>query len=134
VKSNTKTIGEASQAHVLAALLSAGYVVSLPFGDNQRYDMIIETPGGFKTVQCKTGRLKLGSVVFWARTYNLGISQGYKGQVDLFGVFCPENGKTYIVPVADVGETAVALRVDPTANPNIRWARNYELKALCKSQ
>ena len=51
---NTKAIGEVSEAAILAEFLKAGFPVLLPFGDNQRYDMVIEVSGRFLRVQCKT--------------------------------------------------------------------------------
>jgi hypothetical protein len=51
---NTKAIGEVSEAVILAEFLKAGFPVLLPFGDNQRYDMVIEVSGRFLRVQCKT--------------------------------------------------------------------------------
>jgi hypothetical protein len=55
----------------------------------------------------------------------------YKGQVEFFGVYCPDLQKCYLVPVDAVGINAAYLRVD---NPktayvckNTRWARDYEL-------
>src|SRR5262249_30713483 len=51
---NTKSIGEVSEAIILAEFLKAGFPVLLPFGDNQRYDMVVEVGGRFLRVQCKT--------------------------------------------------------------------------------
>lgn len=44
---NTKAIGEISEAVILAEFLRAGFPVLFPFGDNQRYDMVVEANGGF---------------------------------------------------------------------------------------
>jgi hypothetical protein len=45
---NTKSIGEISEAIVMAEFLKAGFPVLLPFGDNRRYDMVVRPgkPGG----------------------------------------------------------------------------------------
>ena len=61
---NTKDVGERSEAQVLAALLKLGKVVLMPYGDNQRYDFVVEDGGEFIRVQCKTGKLKDGRVNF----------------------------------------------------------------------
>ncbi len=57
--------------------------------------------GSFVRVQCKTGVLHGGSVVF--RVYSVsghgGVGIPYHGQIDAFGVFCPANRGTYLVPV-----------------------------------
>ena len=56
---NTKAIGEISEAMILAEFLKAGIPVLMPFGDNQRYDMVVEAGGQFLNVQCKTARYRL---------------------------------------------------------------------------
>ena len=53
-----KVTGERTEALILAKLVTAGYAVSLPFGNNQRYDLIYEDAGVLKKAQCKTGRLR----------------------------------------------------------------------------
>lgn len=42
---DTKSIGEITEAVVLAEFLKAGFPVLLPFGDNQRYDAVVEVRG-----------------------------------------------------------------------------------------
>jgi len=55
-KQNPKAIGERSQAYIIARLLEAGYNVLIPYGDNMRYDVVIEDADGqFWRVQSKTG-------------------------------------------------------------------------------
>lgn len=127
---NPKAVGERTEAVVLAALVKRGKVVLLPFGDNQRYDLVVDENGIFTRIQCKTGRLVKGSVVFStcsSQAHRSKGRQGYKGQAELFGVYCPDNDKVYLVPVDDVGVGYAYLRVDPTNQPNVRWAGQYEL-------
>lgn len=130
--SNAK--GSYTESRVVAALLETGHVVAIPFGVT-RYDLVIETPEGFKRVQCKTGRLRAGAVVFNA--YSLGTTRRageystrpYQGSADLFGVYCPDTDRTYLVPV-DEHVAEIRLRVEPARNAqraNIRWAADYEL-------
>ena len=45
-------------------LVRRGFTVLLPFGVNQRYDLVLDVGGEFIRGQCKTGRLRQGSVVF----------------------------------------------------------------------
>jgi hypothetical protein len=113
---NSKAVGEVSEANVLAALMTAGYAVSIPFGNNQRYDMVIEKPNGdgnLLKVQCKTGRLYGGAIGFpCANNAYGGVRKDYRGQVDLFAVFCPENSRVYIVPIEKCGVSLTSMRVD----------------------
>lgn len=132
-KENPKTVGERSEACVLAALLKAGQVVLLPFGDNQRYDLVIDDGGVFQRIQCKTGRLRDGVIVFQPGSCagGKGRRRGYRGQADLFGVYCPELDSVYLVPLTDVDAVNTAhLRIDPPKdgrNRTVRWAKDYLL-------
>lgn len=134
MKEKPKTIGERSEACILAALLKAGKTVLIPFGDNQRYDLVIEEDNNFTRVQCKTGRLKNGSVGFpvTSRAGGIGTRKSYDGEIDVFGVYCPELDKVYIVPLIAGYKSGMHLRVSKTkikqrATRQIRWAKDYEL-------
>lgn len=135
-----KAVGDASQAMVLGRLVQAGKNVLVPFGENTRYDYVIEEDDGtFTRVQCKTGRLRTGAIRFntFSQTYHHPNNQGtriyrhdYRGQADVFGVYCPETDCVYLVPVSEVGTVSGALRVIATKNnqaKKIRWARDFEL-------
>lgn len=132
-REHPKVIGERSEACLLAGLLKAGKVVLIPFGDNQRYDLVIDEQGEFHRIQVKTGRLKNGVVAFQpgSRAGGKGKRKGYHGQADLFGIYCPDNDRIYLVPVNDLAATnLVHLRIDmPKGNQrkNINWAKDYEL-------
>ena len=129
---NSKAKGERSEGIILGHLMRLGMVVLMPFGNNQRYDMVIDEGGDLVRAQCKTATFKNGCVQFWSCSTNgfTGEKKGYRGQVDVFLVYCPKLDKIYRVPVNDVGERAAWLRVDdPKGGPTstIRWARDYEI-------
>ena len=129
-------VGLRTEAVVLAELTRRGYRVLLPFGYNQRYDLVLDIDGSFLRVQFKTGRLRNGCVVFRAQSIRSNsrksVIRDYKEDVELFIVHCPETGSLYAIPIDEVTRTQGTLRVDPTANgqdKGVRWARNYELPA-----
>ena len=138
---NHKAIGELSQIHIVASLLEAGYRVLTPYGDNARYDLVIEdTEGMFWRVQCKTGWLEsdgayiefaTSSSYYHTRAGRTGYGRkDYQGQIEYFAVYCPANKKTYLIPINQVGKTSAMLRLLPTKNNqeiNVRWAKDYEL-------
>lgn len=116
---NTKTKGQITEATIALSLLKAGKTVLTPYGENQRYDIVIEEDGQFKTIQCKTGRLKGSSVKF--NLYSVVRSKvtkkyekvKYGSSVDYYGVFCPQNNKVYLVPsTTHVGTTEGSLLVE----------------------
>lgn len=130
---NSKTIGERTEAIILAELLRNNFTVLLPFGDNQRYDLVIDDRNGkFSRIQCKTGHFKNGAIYFPTCSYYHNEKRDYQGQVEYFGVYCPKIKKVYLISVKDVGLREGALRINPPANnqiKNIRWAKDYELQS-----
>ena len=131
---NTKAVGEKSEGMILAALLRADKVVLQPFGDNQRYDLVVDEGGRFIRVQCKTGNLKKGVIMFKSCSTHYHRGKGftsYRGQADVFGVYVPALDKTYMVPVEDVPEQRAHLRLEPPKNrqkKGVRLAAQYELR------
>lgn len=130
---NTRSIGNLTEAKILAALVEVGYLVSHPFGAGHKYDLVIDDGKQLSRVQCKTGCVRDGSLLFNA--YSMpgnGVKrQGYKGVADFFAVLNPEDGRVYLVPVNEVGETDVSLRLVPTGNGQtrrVRWAGSYLLQ------
>jgi hypothetical protein len=67
-KRNTKSVGDLSEVMVIAALVRAGYLVSIPFGENHRYDVIADDGVQLLRIQVKTGRLRGGAINFWCRS------------------------------------------------------------------
>jgi hypothetical protein len=131
---NTKAIGDASQAHVLAALIRRGKRTLIPFGDNCRYDLVVEEDGQFLRIQCKTGRISRGAIAFAVASsqyHRGGKRRSYAGEIDAFGVFCPDNHKTYIIPLVDlpvVREAKLRLAMPKNAQAKgILWAAQYEI-------
>jgi hypothetical protein len=127
---NPKAIGELTEGVILAHLLARGDGVALPFGNNQRYDMILDRDGTLMKAQCKTGRLRNGVVKFRVASTNgfTGECRDYRGQVDVFLVWCPELNAVYEVPVAACGRRQRSLRVEPTRNRQtayVRFAADY---------
>lgn len=130
---NTKKAGDKSTAITLAMLVEAGYSVSIPWGDNQRYDLIAERDGRFWRIQCKTGWLHNGCVKF--NTANKSTQKGkivrkaYHGQIEHFLVWCPDNRILYCIPVNNSPNTGMMLRLEDTATtinyPRIKWANKY---------
>ena len=126
---------------VLARLLEVYPLVLIPFGENQRYDLLIDDNGDFVRVQCKTGRLRNGVVLFntCSITYHHPGNRGtrqymhhYRGAADVFGVYCRETGRVYVVPVEEVGVRNGFLRIAPPKNSQskkVRWAKDFALRS-----
>ena len=133
---NPTSKGKTTEAIILAALVKLGKSVLIPWGE-ERYDLAVDEGGRLLRIQCKTGVLRNGCVVFKTCITDarrpLG-DGGYAGQVDAFAVFCPQLDQAYLVPIEALASPFLGiLRVDPTLNGqvrNIRWARQFELGSV----
>lgn len=134
----TREKGNLSEAKILAAFVAAGYLVSVPFGAGHKYDFVIDDLTRLFRVQCKTGRVKNGVLLFnsYSQSGNGAVKMGYRGLADLFAVLNPDDDKVYLVPVNEVGMAGVSLRLVPTLNKQtqrVRRAEFYLLKPLILS-
>jgi predicted AAA+ superfamily ATPase len=103
---DTKTKGDIAETFVLANLIKQGFTVSIPYGENSRYDLIIETKSGFKRIQIKYvskrknknyHTLPLRSVRS-NRTRNKIVHYTDK-DIDYIIGYCPDNNSCYVIPM-----------------------------------
>ncbi len=128
--SNSKVVGERSVVTIISKLLEFGCCVSIPIGDSNRYDLIVDTGDRLMKVQCKTAWLYNGCVVYNAQSITTKngkyVSVPYTtDEIDLLLVYSPDLGKIYSVPIG----LRLYLRVEAAKNSqqaNIKWAKDYE--------
>ncbi len=132
---NTKTVGDYSQLMVTAEFVKHDIPVCLPYGDNYRYDLVIEL-NGFKKVQVKTGRYVDGAIVFktCSMEYHKGKSaKSYIGEVDYIAVYCDKTKECYLIPIESAPSKEMKLRVEPPKNnqtSGVRWAKDFVLSKI----
>jgi PD-(D/E)XK endonuclease len=134
---DTNSIGDISESAIVTRFLQLGYVVLIPYGGNQRYDLIIEdVDKQFWRIQCKTARIQDNGTVIAFDTANHNIVgknknwRHYQEECDYFAVYCEQLNKIYLIPVDQVGTTRANLRLMPTKNNQekyVRWAKDFEL-------
>jgi PD-(D/E)XK nuclease superfamily protein len=137
----TKLTGDTAEAVVLAEFVKMGFPVLLPFGEDHRYDMVIEAGGRFLKVQVKTaspcgwnGDRSCLRFHGYSHKFEGGKFRGredYRGSADLFAAFAPSTGKVYVLPVDEVPETDVWLRLTAARNgqqSGIRMAEDHLLE------
>lgn len=116
---------------VLAALLRSGRTPLLPFGGCARYDLAYDDNGVLVRVQCKTATLKNGVLIFNSRSSARdGTNIHYHGDADVFGVYSPDNGMVYLIPVDLVARGKGSIRTEPPKNgqkQGILWAEDYKV-------
>ena len=129
--------GRLTELNCITAFSEMGAIVSIPFGEDSRYDFIADNRKKLTRVQCKTASPiyedeKIAAIVF--KTVRQGRSSGKwtrikytKQEIDYFATFW--DGKCYIVPVGECSNEKT-LRFLPTKNnqaKGINLAKDYEL-------
>ena len=133
---NPKATGEIVEAVILTEFIKHGIPVLLPWGDNQRYDMVIEF-NGFKRVQCKKGKIKNNVITFNVSSKNgrhSRVTKNYKGQIDYFAVYCFENNQCYLISIDLITtEHVFCMRLLPCKNNQtklVNIAEDYKLENI----
>jgi len=129
-----KERGQRSEAAIIFEFVQRGLTVLEPFGDNERYDIVIEEAGRFYRVQIKTGRLENGCVQF--QTQSSGTltrkveKEGYEGEIEIFAVYSPETERSFVVPIVEAPRTTMNIRIEESekTSPNTNWAEDYTLE------
>ncbi len=125
---NPKQVGDVSEAQILALFIKHGFRTLVPFGDKDRYDLVVDENSKFIRVQCKTARYREdGSFEFstcssnWV-TYKKTV---YYGQADVFAVYLRETEDIYIFNVDNApARSCTAWLIDPPQH-NSRDAKNH---------
>lgn len=139
---NSKTKGQISEARVLYEFQKYGIPVCIPWGDNERYDLVAEFNGKFNRIQVKTSNEEEnGAICCWARssanhTTNKKLN-GYDGDVDYFVFVNQTRDWLAIVPIEELnGAKSLRLRIVPPANgqsKGIRYFQDYSFEKLFKN-
>lgn len=130
---DTTSRGDLAEWEVAAALIRDGRKLLRPMSSASRYDLAIDNDGSFIRIQCKTGILREGRIEF--RLYSMSGHRGtrgktYEGQIDAFGVYCPQTRRAYLVPISELSghSGSACLRISPARNGQvngIRLARDF---------
>jgi hypothetical protein len=123
---NTNRKGDIAELAVAKKFLELGYWVSIPFGDDAPYDLIVDFDGDFKRIQVK--HLKpMKDVLRFKLISECG--RKYKDTVDLIIGYNSENGLMYkINPNEFDCDVAVSLKLNIPKNnqtKGVHLAVNY---------
>ena len=138
---DTKQKGNLTELQCITSFYELGYSISIPYGENNRYDFIADVGGKLLKIQCKTSRLiddnkSSGAIEFNTSSTRIN-SQGNirtrydKEQIDYFATYY--NGKCYLVPVEECGVYSKKIRFVPPKSGQkigITFAHDYELEKV----
>lgn len=129
-----KNMRNKAEIVVISEFIKNDIPVSIPFGQNEPYDLVIDTKYGFKSVQVKHGTYRNGCVVVDIR-HRIGYSKieysTYDGKADYIAIWCEELNTCYLLDIKECnGKTNLRLRIDNPKNNScistIVWAKDYE--------
>jgi hypothetical protein len=132
----SKQKGNLTELQCLTAFYQQGCHVSIPYGENCRYDFILDVEGKLLRIQVKTSKAINDDCFSFATRSTRINSQGNitttytKNEIDYFATFY--NGKCYLVPVEECG-TEKTLRYNYPSNgqkKGIYLAQDYELQKV----
>ncbi|SDM02476.1 PD-(D/E)XK endonuclease [Halogranum gelatinilyticum] len=129
---NTKDAGDETEAKILSRLIASGYSVSVPFGDNDKYDLVVDDDDELHRVQCKTAWQNKDETIRF-NTHSQTTKDGdyhertYHGEIDAFVVRYPETETLYWIRVEEATRQKMELRFEAEIDhPSINWAEEYE--------
>lgn len=135
---NTQIQGAITEQKCFLKCIEYGYQVSKPLFDNARYDFILDTGKKLLKIQIKTSRWmdeEHSSFSFNGYSQH-STSDGNKRmkytnkEIDYF--MTERDNKFYLYPAQEQGFAEKRLRVSPTSNPNVNWAKDYLFEEIIK--
>lgn len=149
---NTFNKGKECESFVLNTLIGAGASVSLPFGGQERYDLIVDLKGQLFRAQVKSAQRppEKGGQVLRVCTETKCIAHQHtrladktiynkskpytSNEIDVLIAVDLPNKQAYWIPVEEFeGQRTLSLRTISTENKvrkNIRWAQTYEIEQV----
>lgn len=121
---DTKGIGNIGEAKVLCKFVELGIPVYLPFGDNERSDLIADFNGKLNRIQVKTSvKAENGKMIFDLTSSTTHRSNGVRhkytdNEIDFFACYNIARDKIFLVPV-DEPRSAITIRYEKPKNNQI---------------
>lgn len=126
---DTSGRGDIAEFAILLALSRMGKKILRPMSSAMRYDLLVDNEDGtFARIQCKIGTFRGGKIEF--RLYSVSghntVAKRYAGQIDAFGVYCPDTNAAYLIPMEALGQCGnlATLRLTPARNGQRKRIRN----------
>lgn len=138
---NTKKIGNIGEAKILCKFVEMGIPIYIPFGDNERADLIAEFNGKLNKIQVKTSiKAENGKMIFDLTSSTMHRKEGVKhiytdNEIDYFACYNVERDKLFLIPIDQAPNTAITIRYEKPKNNQIKgiiFENEYEIEnVLC---
>ena len=140
---NSKDKGNIGEAIALAEFMKRGIPVSIPYGDNARYDLIADFNGKLNRIQVKYcgDEGKTGSVICRCASCTNHTTNkhytSYKNDVDYFVFYLAQYGKVLLVPIEIIGNKKdINFRIAPVKNNQkigVTYAEDFLIEKMLKN-
>lgn len=131
---DSKAKGAQTELECITYLHRLGYNISIPWGDNARYDFVLDVNDKLYKIQCKTSREDTevkGVYRFNCQSTYVNSkgnrTAGYtEKDIDFFCTFI--EGKCYLVPLSETSKKEKVMRFVPPKNnqtKGITFAQDY---------
>ena len=137
---NTKELGNLTELQCITGLYELGCDISIPFGNSQKYDLIMDYNNHLYKVQVKHANEKDEGAYFtfktrWQSHNHTGYTQtSYtKEDIDFFATWY--KGNVYLIPVDECSGADKAIRIMPPKNgqtKGINFAKDYLAQEVLK--
>ena len=129
---NSKNIGNIGEAKVLAKFVELGIPVYLPFGDNEKADLIAEFNGKLNKIQVKTStKAEDGKIMFSLVSSTMHRKNGTKhiytsDEIDYFACYNIARDKIFLFKVDETPNTTITIRYETSKNNQVQGVRFEE--------
>lgn len=135
---NSKRIGNIGEAKVLAKFVEMGIPIYIPFGDDEKADLIAEFDGKLNKIQVKTSiKSKNGCSIFDLTSSTAHRTNGERrkylnSEIDYFALYSLDRDKIYLMKVPDNPMSAITIRFEDTKS-GMKSRINYESDFLIEN-
>lgn len=140
---DTKRIGNSTELNCIAYLYDCGCDILLPYGDSQKYDIVVCYNGKLYKIQCKTANPTYkedGSIDYvtiktsWESGRKSRTKIHYsKEDIDFFATYF--DGQCYLIPVEETSSNGKTIRFALPRNGQVKdvtFAKDYIGKDVLK--
>ncbi len=138
---NSKSIGNIGEAKVLCKFVELGIPVYVPFGDNEKADLIAEFNGKLNKIQVKTSvKAENGVMKFSLVSSTLHCTKGVRHiynatEIDYFACYNVTRDVILLISIDDAPTSGLNIRYDNPKNgqkSNIKYEKDYLIDNILK--
>ena len=126
---NSKNIGNIGEVKVLAKFVELGIPVYLPFGDNEKADLVADFNGRLNKIQVKTSiKAEDGKMIFDLTSSTVHRKNGIKhiyssNEIDYFACYNISRDKIFLIHVDEAPNTSLTIRYEYPKNNQIQGVK-----------